>query len=600
MTVNLGERIGARFLDRGGAVFNVRHPDFGAAGDGVADDTGAIQAAILEAGSAGGVVLIPPGKYRVTDEIVLRDKVALVGAGGFDRSPSRQDAWLWWDGPEAPDKAILKCSTVRVGMEPQRALSNVRVQNLVLDGQGRIGYGLYVAYCTNDSRFENITSVLTTRHGMWFGKLWYARLFGLAARRNRGCGITIGERPSGWSRSSLVNAVFIADLRAHENGTDRAYNEINNPEWGYGIGFFPGNACILRGAVSEKNYGPGVLFRLGSGAVNGIYGLYLESNGERAVENGDATRNWGLVVRGSPNARGNFVEAVYLGGSVNQNPQSIWLTGREPHGTLILKNIAFGQYLRADWSNYAFEDSVYYGITDYITGHTPRSDVKVAPRGISTLFVRAGGSNAQDGRSASTAFATLGKAVAVAAMLSRVSRIDCTGAALGEESLHVGEFVRGRSLVIDGGGSATADAITIRGTGGSVTIQGFASIGRVQAVDCPVPLRLRQNVIALDGEDDSAVTAIRAHIHLERCILDGSGSRASHRCAVVACEQSEVVLEATVLKAFSHGRYYRLGTGSQIQHDVDDYQDDALFEDGTATLQTPARIRSVAGSITFQ
>ncbi|MDQ3273623.1 MAG: right-handed parallel beta-helix repeat-containing protein [Actinomycetota bacterium] len=50
------------FYDRGGAGFNVRHPDFGAVGDGVANDTAAIQAAIAAA-PAGATLLFPPGTY---------------------------------------------------------------------------------------------------------------------------------------------------------------------------------------------------------------------------------------------------------------------------------------------------------------------------------------------------------------------------------------------------------------------------------------------------------------------------------------------------------------------------------------------------------
>lgn len=80
------ERIPGRFYDRGGAVINVRHPDFGAVGDGVADDTAAIQAAIDAIPSAGGIVLFPPGVYIVVPTssahaITLKSRVALIGFG---------------------------------------------------------------------------------------------------------------------------------------------------------------------------------------------------------------------------------------------------------------------------------------------------------------------------------------------------------------------------------------------------------------------------------------------------------------------------------------------------------------------------------------
>lgn len=76
--------------DRGGQVFNVKHTDFGATGDGCTDDTGAIQAAIDAAKNAGyGVVWLPPGTYRICDTLLANgstagasfDGVTIVGAG---------------------------------------------------------------------------------------------------------------------------------------------------------------------------------------------------------------------------------------------------------------------------------------------------------------------------------------------------------------------------------------------------------------------------------------------------------------------------------------------------------------------------------------
>src|SRR5438552_10740284 len=55
--------------------------NFGARGDGVANDTAALQAAIDAAGAAGGgLVAVPSGVYMV-DPLALRTGVALVGDG---------------------------------------------------------------------------------------------------------------------------------------------------------------------------------------------------------------------------------------------------------------------------------------------------------------------------------------------------------------------------------------------------------------------------------------------------------------------------------------------------------------------------------------
>jgi len=65
-----------RFAD----VVNVK--DFGAVGDGVADDTVAIQAAINSIGSKGGLVYFPAGTYLVSSTITIsKDKTYLQGQG---------------------------------------------------------------------------------------------------------------------------------------------------------------------------------------------------------------------------------------------------------------------------------------------------------------------------------------------------------------------------------------------------------------------------------------------------------------------------------------------------------------------------------------
>ncbi|TNJ66719.1 hypothetical protein FE784_09135 [Paenibacillus hemerocallicola] len=56
--------------------------DFGAIGDGKADDTAAIQAALH---SGAGSVLIPVGDYRITSTLTVPDKVTLRGIGRLSR-----------------------------------------------------------------------------------------------------------------------------------------------------------------------------------------------------------------------------------------------------------------------------------------------------------------------------------------------------------------------------------------------------------------------------------------------------------------------------------------------------------------------------------
>lgn len=64
---------------------NVKDVAYGAVGDGVADDTAALQAAANAAGAAGvgqgKVLFLPPGNYKTTSPILIPPGVSVIGAG---------------------------------------------------------------------------------------------------------------------------------------------------------------------------------------------------------------------------------------------------------------------------------------------------------------------------------------------------------------------------------------------------------------------------------------------------------------------------------------------------------------------------------------
>jgi hypothetical protein len=85
-----------------GSVVNVKN--YGAVGDGVADDTAAINAALATLISTGGICYLAPGTYKTTDAINLRGGMSLFAAPGsvvIDQSVGGNDLIGYLGGVDA-------------------------------------------------------------------------------------------------------------------------------------------------------------------------------------------------------------------------------------------------------------------------------------------------------------------------------------------------------------------------------------------------------------------------------------------------------------------------------------------------------------------
>lgn|GEM_PF-1431082 len=104
-------------VDKGALVYNVR--DYGAIGNGTANDTTAIQHAIDDAESAGGTVFLPAGTYKVILPQVTSGGITIQGAG--------------WKSKLLLADAALAGNGHTIGLWLNGA-SNVIVKDLAIDG----------------------------------------------------------------------------------------------------------------------------------------------------------------------------------------------------------------------------------------------------------------------------------------------------------------------------------------------------------------------------------------------------------------------------------------------------------------------------------
>ena len=143
-------------------IFNVK--DFGAVGDGITDDTAAIQDAIAAVPETGGVIFFPPGNYIISQTLFIgngtsttassKNSIKLLGSGSMLASTavyySVAGTRLIWNG------ALNGCM-----VEIDGPINGCEIQNIILDGNNRAGYGLQII-CSQWGLFNRITALNCT------------------------------------------------------------------------------------------------------------------------------------------------------------------------------------------------------------------------------------------------------------------------------------------------------------------------------------------------------------------------------------------------------------------------------------------------------
>ena len=245
--------------------------DFGAVGDGAADDTAAVQAAVDRVSAdGGGYVYLPPGTYRL-NAVCLRRGVCLYS----ERTWNPEDAGSCGETVLVP----LDGSVRSVIALPEE--ENASLRNLCIDGQGLGTAVAGVASTVTDGvtgtsvRIENVCIRNCSGTGLDLSRHAIASV--------RGCRITgcsTGVRVVGWDQFFCDNVIAgnRGDGVVASGGTAMSfcYNRVG---WNDGCGLrFEGYGRVsVTGNTFDSNAGPGVYC---SGSTNmALYANLLVRNG---------------------------------------------------------------------------------------------------------------------------------------------------------------------------------------------------------------------------------------------------------------------------------------------------------------------------------
>ena len=251
---------------------------FGAKGDGVTDDTEAIQKAI----NYSNVSILDCNKiYCITNTVFVKSRGKTLTS--FPSS-ERGMATIKYIGEANNKKAVIVVGINDVGKFNLDCTANV-LSNIQIDANNLCGIGVYSTYCTNETRIENITTSNTLEYGMYFAKVWYSTFKNLSAFASKGNGIAFGMelrfsdgtiiKPSGEYEDIIqINGAFIDNIRTHTCGKEA---NSQDDKYGYGIGIGKGYSLTVTKMLSE-NCGIGILVERTFGYPFKISDFYCENN----------------------------------------------------------------------------------------------------------------------------------------------------------------------------------------------------------------------------------------------------------------------------------------------------------------------------------
>jgi|GEM_PF-1767453 len=250
---------------------------FGAKGDGVTNDTKAVQAAIDYASrqGKGGVVVIPEGVFSVKD-LQYRKNVKIIGSGEKSVLLADPSSKVW--------SGILHCNNI----------DTVEIRNVTFDGNKPIVYGnteegtmlIWIVSC------KNVTITDCTFRNNWFAGISIKKSSDIVIEKNKfielDCGVITADAPSSniiindnyFDGAEYSEPISIYAMKAgyHENITI-TNNVIKNHTKGNGILLRAVKSVVVKNNIIDNNCtGIYATYSTYNGVDYGVYDAVIEDN----------------------------------------------------------------------------------------------------------------------------------------------------------------------------------------------------------------------------------------------------------------------------------------------------------------------------------